>query len=101
MPTLGGNLGTGPRPLTAKRKMAGKWPRIPPESMRFATIGIEFISIFTIFLLAGVWLDRRFNIMPLFTLVGMVLGFAGAMYRVVRVAQQFRRDDRSNRSDEE
>jgi F0F1-type ATP synthase assembly protein I len=69
--------------------------------MRYATIGIEFIAIFLIFLLAGVWLDRRFNMKPVFTLVGMVLGFAGSMYRVVRVAQQFRRESRSNRPDDE
>ena len=69
--------------------------------MRFATIGIEFIGVFLVFLLGGVWLDRQFDVRPVFTLVGMVLGFAGAMYRVLRVAQQYRRDSRSNRSGEE
>jgi F0F1-type ATP synthase assembly protein I len=81
--------------------MAGKWPRISQESMRCATIGIEFIVVFLVFLLGGVWLDRRFDVRPVFTLVGMVLGFAGAMYRVLRVAQQYRRNSRSNRSREE
>ena len=67
---------------------SGKLPKIPPDTMRYLTIGIEFIAVFSIFLVAGIVLDRRWSSAPICTVIGMVLGFAGAMYRIIRVARE-------------
>lgn len=82
--------------------MGAIWPKIPPEAMRYATLGVEFCAIFMVFLFAGLWLDARLNSLPAFTLVGMVVGFAGGMYRFIRVARQYRQEqvDRSGHDDQ-
>ena len=69
--------------------MAGKVPRIPPESMRYATIGIEFIGVFLVFLAAGMWADGHWGPGWPFTLVGMVLGFLAGMYRLARFMREY------------
>jgi len=66
---------------------SGKWPKIPPERLRYITLGIEFITLFMIFLGAGFLLDRRFDTSPGFTVFGMIVGFAVAMYWILRVAR--------------
>jgi len=39
-------------------------------------------------LAAGLWLDKRFQTMPLFTLVGMLIGILAATVGTVRIAQR-------------
>jgi len=39
-------------------------------------------------LAAGLWLDKRFQTMPLFTLVGMLIGILAATLGTVRIAQR-------------
>jgi F0F1-type ATP synthase assembly protein I len=47
-------------------------------------VGVQFgLSIFLLTLL-GVWLDSRLGTRPLFTIVLLLLGFAGATYSLVR-----------------
>jgi len=63
--------------------------RLPPETMRYLTIGAEFIGIFLAVFLLGYWLDQRVGYEPLFTILGMIAGFAGAMYRLLRTAREY------------
>ena len=77
-----------------------KGPRIPPEVMRFATLGVEFIAVFGLLLAAGIWADRRWSTEPAFMLTGAVIGFAGGIYRMVHFARQYSPPDDSAPSDE-
>ena len=81
----------------AERMMLGRRPKIPPESMRYATVGIEFIGMFGLFLWAGIWLDGCWQTSPAMTLAGMVLGFGGGMYRFIRVSRQYQRSEASGK----
>ena len=63
--------------------------------MRMVGIGTEFGVTFALFVLAGVWLDRRSGrSIPVFTLLGAAAGFALAMYRLVQQARRYQRNDR-------
>lgn len=42
-------------------------------------VGVQFAVGLVLFTLAGVWLDGKFeSLRPLFTILGFMLGFAGA-----------------------
>ncbi|HDY64819.1 MAG TPA: AtpZ/AtpI family protein [Phycisphaerae bacterium] len=59
----------------------------PPQQdgrLRFASAGVEFFVIIGVLLGGGYWLDTRLGTLPLWTLVGLAVGFAGALYRLVR-----------------
>ncbi len=71
--------------------MTEKWPKLPVGSMRYATVGIEFIGIFLIFLGLGIWLDGRWDITPWMTMAGMVLGFGAGFYRLIQVCREVAR----------
>jgi F0F1-type ATP synthase assembly protein I len=68
--------------------------------LKHITLGMEFAIIFGLCLGGGLWLDRRLGIFPALTLTGMVLGFAGGLYRLVRqakeLAQQGRREQQEH-----
>ena len=55
--------------------------------MQYATAGIEFLAIFGLMVMAGLLLDRRFDSLPVWTIVGTVLGFAGGVHRLVKIAR--------------
>ncbi|NLF29503.1 MAG: AtpZ/AtpI family protein [Planctomycetes bacterium] len=80
--------------------MGDKIPTIPPETFRYLTVGIEFIAVFLFFLALGYWVDQRWPLtarFPVSTVVGMVVGFAAAMYRLMRVAREHEKQYRSSR----
>ncbi len=73
---------------------------IHPENElgRYATAGIEFIVVVALFTGGGYWLDSRLGMLPVWTLVGLAVGFAAGLYRLVRIAielnqKNIRRDD--------
>lgn len=70
---------------------------------RYATVGTEFGLTFILMLGFGLWLDiRDGESLPAYMLTFGVLGFAVAMYRLVRQAQEIRRqsDPDKNENDE-
>jgi F0F1-type ATP synthase assembly protein I len=71
--------------------MNGIGPKIPRELMRYAVLGVEFAVLVTGCVYGGVLLDRKLHTTPLFILLGMILGFAGGMYRFVRVAREYQK----------
>jgi F0F1-type ATP synthase assembly protein I len=61
--------------------------------------GFEFAAVLLVFVFLGQWLDRRLETAPVFLLVCVFVGFAGAtfsMYRRLTAAQQ--REDAERRA---
>jgi F0F1-type ATP synthase assembly protein I len=46
----------------------------------FAGAGLQFAITLVLFLLLGQWLDRKFGTAPVFLLIGVFVGGAGAFY---------------------
>jgi F0F1-type ATP synthase assembly protein I len=61
--------------------------------LRYSSVGMEFILTVGLLLAGGVWLDRRLGSMPAFTLVGVILGFAVALTRLVREGRKLQREE--------
>ena len=60
--------------------------------LRYVTVGTEFGLTFILMLALGYWLDiRDGESLPAYMLTCGVLGFAMAMYRLLRQAQDIRR----------
>jgi F0F1-type ATP synthase assembly protein I len=71
----------------------------PRSPLRYTTIGTEFTVTVGLLAGGGLWLDRRIDTTPAFTLVGLVLGFAVGMVRLIRQARQAQRDVDADRKD--
>ena len=54
---------------------------------RFLTLGFTFVSIIGGLTLVGYFADRLLGTLPLFLLVGLVVGFAGSLFYVYRALQ--------------
>ena len=52
--------------------------------MRFSHLGLQFAMTIALLTGGGVWLDGRAGTMPLFTLVGLFLGFGAGFYHLYR-----------------
>ncbi len=52
------------------------------RDMNQSTGGYELILSGVLFALAGLWLDKRFGTVPLFTIVLAIVGFGGAVANV-------------------
>jgi len=62
--------------------------------LRYATVGTEFGLTFILMLALGYWLDiRDGESLPAYMLTFGALGFAMALYRLVRQAQEIRKQD--------
>jgi len=65
--------------------------------LRYATVGIEFLLVFLLFLTAGWLLDKRIGTSPGFTGLGGILGFGIAFYRLTKqgwgIMKTHRRDE--------
>jgi ATP synthase protein I len=49
---------------------------------RFIGLGFAFLALLVVLAVAGLLVDRLLGTLPLFLLLGLGLGFAGALYRV-------------------
>lgn len=65
--------------------------------LRFLTVGVEFIAAFGICLAVGVYVDRKRGGGVLGTVLGAAVGFAAALYRLVRTAKEFRPQDKERK----
>lgn len=63
-------------------------PFTKQEHLEIATLGLQLAVSQTLGVLAGWWLDRHFNSLPWFTLLGAAAGFAAGMYMVVTGARK-------------
>ena len=51
---------------------------------RYAGLGLQFTATVGLLALAGYWLDGKLGTLPLFLLAGVLLGFLGAMFSIIR-----------------
>jgi F0F1-type ATP synthase assembly protein I len=51
--------------------------------------------------LGGLWLDRRLGILPLFTLLGVLMGSLVAFWGIYRMVMPLMREKRNNSESEE
>jgi hypothetical protein len=58
------------------------------KHLRFAATGVEFALTIGLFTAGGYWLDASLDLLPLFTLLGLGVGFAGALWRLVSQVRQ-------------
>ena len=58
---------------------------------KYYWVGLEFSITFIAVLCFGLWLDQRRGMTPAYTITFGVLGFAAAMYRLVRQAREIRK----------
>ena len=52
--------------------------------MRYAGFGIQLAVILLVFAWAGQWADRKLGTGGLLTVLAVLLGFAGALYSLIR-----------------
>ena len=94
-PPAGGSPGrTSPHVATGRAGGEGGSGSASP-----AIGGFEFAAVLLVFVFIGQWLDRRLGTAPVFLLVCVFVGFAGAtfsMYRRLTAAQ--RREDAERRA---
>jgi F0F1-type ATP synthase assembly protein I len=65
---------------------------------RLAGLGVQFGAAITVFALAGLWLDKRVGTSPLFTVLGVLLGFAGGTISLVKAVGAANRDPREDKT---
>ena len=70
--------------------MAGK--ERYPSWVRYSGVGLELVGAVAVFTLVGYWFDQHFGWTPWGMLTGLVLGFIGGMYNLVKEAQQAERE---------
>ncbi len=72
------------------QKMPGRMDK--PDMLRYVSVGTEFIVTFGVPLCIGLLLDRRYGTIR-YTLIGAAVGFAAAMYRMIRLGRSIRGKD--------
>lgn len=64
--------------------------RLRQTRLRLIALGLQFgstiVGSLVVFLLGGIWLDRRLGTQPLFLLVGMLLAFVAIGYSLYELA---------------
>lgn len=50
--------------------------------VRYSSLGIEFGSTVVLASFLGMYLDKKFNTLPLLTIIGIFFGFAFGVYRL-------------------
>ena len=51
---------------------------------RFMGLGMEFLCTVGVPVGVGLWADYRWGLLPLFTLIGLAVGFATGLYQLIR-----------------
>lgn len=59
-------------------------PGRSPGPLRFAGLGVQMAAVLLVSVLAGQWLDRRFQTGGILTIVAAFVGFAGVMIQLIR-----------------
>jgi len=81
---LAGALRRHERPsVQAKDDEESKRSPLAPY-LKYSHVGLQFFLSIGLFTGAGILLDKRLETLPLFTLVGLVLGFGGGLYSLYR-----------------
>lgn len=60
-------------------------------------LGFEFAAVLLLFVCGGYFVDKKFGMLPACTIAGSVLGFAAAMYLIIRQARNIGRDNEQHK----
>ena len=72
-----------------KKKKAGEMDWVNALE-RASSLSISIVSFPVIFLLGGVWLDKRFETTPLFILLGIIVGIAAGIYVFIKKGRKIK-----------
>ena len=61
------------------------------SSLRWLSYGIEFAGVLGIFTYAGYWADQRFGSEPWLTVSGLLFGFIGMFYLLIKETAKWRK----------
>ncbi len=64
------------------------------EFFKYSGLGLEFGITVLMFVFLGLYLDKKFNTMPLFILVMSLVGFSSAVYLMYKTFERMKRDDK-------
>jgi len=65
-----------------------------PTWVRYSGVGVEFSAAVAGFAVVGYWIDSRFDSGPWGLVGGLILGFIGGLYNLVRQALQATKEAR-------
>ena len=68
--------------------------------LQYSQAGLQFFAAVGLFTFGGIWLDKHCNTLPLFTLLGLALGFLGGL-RALYLELYGRKGKRGKQKDEE
>lgn len=71
--------------MTESQKPGAEQGKKLAMAMGAAQMGFTVVAC----LFAGLWVDRRLGTMPLFGLIGVVLGFASGIFFLVRLVKSW------------
>jgi len=57
-----------------------------PGWMRYSGIGLELAGVVAVFTLIGYWIDSRYGSQPWGMIGGLILGFSGGLYNLVKAS---------------
>ena len=63
-----------------------------PGWMRYSGIGLELAGAVAVFTLIGYWIDGRYGSQPWGMIAGLVLGFTGGLYNLVKASLRAERE---------
>ncbi len=66
--------------------------------LKFSTLGIEFATTVLVFVFIGLFLDKKLNTLPLFTLLLMFFGFGSAVYLLYKASKRMQNLEKENYS---
>ncbi|MBZ0138027.1 MAG: AtpZ/AtpI family protein [Planctomycetes bacterium] len=69
--------------------------------LKYTTVGLQFVLVLLLPLGIGYWGDTYFGTLPWLTLVGFVLGAAGAMASIIREVMRMDEQDRNKTAGKE
>jgi F0F1-type ATP synthase assembly protein I len=65
-----------------------------PTWVRYSGVGVEFSAAVAGFALVGYWIDNHFESGPWGLVVGLILGFVGGLYNLVKQSLQASKEAR-------